>query len=887
MSAGVMRKLIAMTIASLALAGLAAKPSRAEERPAGKYVLKQGWAIQSSEKVKETGEELATAGFQAQGWYPASIPSTVLAALVANGVYPDPFFGMNLRQVPGNLPPPLDVSASRPELGSPFRKAWWYRTEFEVPADFQGKKIWLHFGGLNFRARVWLNGRRLAEDQDAAGAYRVFEFEITELARPGEVNALAVEIIPPRKSDLAFTWVDWNPAPPDRNMGLWREVYLTASGPVTLRFPQVITKLDLPSLETAHLTVLAVARNASDQAVTGTVQGRIGDIAFSREVTLAPEETREVTFAPDQYAQLNIAKPKLWWPSQLGPQNLHDLSLEFVAEGRVSDRLSSRFGIREISSELNASGGKQFKINGQNILIRGAGWTPDMMLRFTPERLEAEVRYVKEMNLNTIRLEGKLEQDLFYDLCDRYGVLVLAGWCCCDHWERWYQWDDEDYRVSENSLRDQIRRLRIHPCLLAWMNGSDHHPTPKVESTYLKVLEEQHWPNPIVSSATEAPSQVSGPSGVKMTGPYEWVPPIYWYSEKRRGGARQFNTETSPGPAVPPVESLRQMLPAEHLWPIDEVWNYHCARGQFGNLHVFTKALEARYGTATGLEDYAKKSQAMTYEGERAMFEAFAKNKYEATGVIQWMLNNAWPSLVWHLYDYYLRPAGGYFGARKACEPLHVQYSYDDRSVVVVNGLYREFNDLKVSAKILNLDLAEKFSREQTVQAAPDSVTQVLTLPKPLGLTATYFLALELEDADGQVQSSNFYWLSTKNDVLNKLLPTWYYTPTLAYSDFQGLQDLPAVNLKVSATFDQDGSEGAAHVSLENPSRSLAFMVRLKVTRGGGGEEVLPIFWQDNYFSLLPGQKKEVAGRYRLSDLGSARPALAVEGWNVPAKSFP
>ena len=877
------REAKAVAIVLLALSALAARPSRAEE----KLVLKEGWAIQSSEKVKETGEVLSSAGFDAPGWYRAAMPATVLAALVANGVYPDPFFGMNLRQIPGNHPPPLDVSAAPPERNSPFRVAWWYRSEFEIPAEYQGKKIWLHFGGLNFRANVWLNGRKLADGQEVAGAYRVFEFEITELVHPGQVNALAVEIIPPRKSDLAFTWVDWNPAPPDRDLGLWREVYLTASGPVTLRFPEVITKLDLPLLETARLTVLAVAHNASSQAVTGTVQGRIGEIAFAREVTLAPQESKEVSFAPDQFAQLNISKPKLWWPARLGPQNLHELTLEFIAGGEVSDRLSTRFGIREISSELNESGGRQFQINGRNILIRGAGWAPDLMFRFTPERLEAEIRYVKEMNLNTIRLEGKLEQDEFYDLCDRYGILVLAGWCCCDHWERWRKWDDEDYRVSEASLRDQIRRLRSHPCLLAWMNGSDHHPTPEVETTYLKVLEEQHWPNPTVSSATEAPSRVSGASGVKMNGPYEWVPPVYWFTEKRRGGARQFNTETSPGPAVPPVESLRRMLPAEHLWPIDEFWNYHCGRGAFKNLRVFTKALNARYGTASGLEDYARKSQAMTYEGERAMFEAFAKNKYEATGVIQWMLNNAWPSMIWHLYDYYLRPAGGYFGTQKACEPLHVQYSYDDRSIVVVNSFYREFKDLKVSAKVLNLDLAEKFSQEQVVQVPPDSATQVFTLPKLAGLSTTYFLALELKDADGKAVSSNFYWLSSKPEVLNKLFAMWYYTPTLSYSDFTGLQNLPPVDLKVAVAFEQDGSAGTAHVTVENPSRNLAFLVRLKITQGAGGEEVLPLFWQDNYFALLPGQKKEVAGSYRLSDLGAGNPALGVEGWNVPAKFYP
>jgi exo-1,4-beta-D-glucosaminidase len=667
-------------------------------------------------------------------------------------------------------------------------------------------------------------------------------------------------------------------------MGLWRDVYVTASGPVALRHPHVVTHFDLPSLQTAHLTVTGDLHNASQQPLRGTLRGQIENIQFSQPVELGAGESKVVTFAPERFPQLNMKQPRVWWPAQLGPQDLYELKMEFEVDGRVSDRQAIRFGIRQVTSELNEKGYRVFKINGQKILIRGAGWAPDMLLRSTPERQEAEIRYVRDMNLNAIRMEGKIENEHFLELCDRYGILIQAGWCCCDHWEKWEDWDAEDYTVSAESLKDQIRLLRSHPCLFDWLNGSDGPPPPKVEEMYIKILQELQWPNPFQSSATAKPTPVSGPTGLKMTGPYEYVPPSYWLTDTERGGAHGYNTETSPGPAIPPLGSLRMMLPAEHLWPIDEYWNFHAGGGAFSSLKVFTEALNARYGTAATLEDYVQKAQVMAYEGQRAMFEAFGRNKYTSTGVIQWMLNNAWPSMIWHLYDYYLRPGGGYFGSKKACELLHVQYSYDDRSIVVVNSSYKPFAGMKVTATVYNLDLAEKFKRDATLDVAPDSSTRVFVLPELSGLTTTYFLKLTLRDSAGKVVSSNFYWLSTAPEVLDWEKSKWYYTPTKSFADFTALQNLPKVELEVASRFVHEKQEGVARVAVTNRGPHLAFFVHLRITKGRGGEELLPILWEDNYFSLLPGEKREVTATYRVADLDGAHPVVDVEGWNVVAK---
>jgi exo-1,4-beta-D-glucosaminidase len=846
--------------------------------------------LQSSRKVDESGEALSKPEFQPKGWYTVTVPTTVVSALVKNKVLPDPFFGMNLRQFPGvgypiganfsNLPMPPD---------SPYLIPWWYRKTFTLPADYKGKTIWLNFRGINYRANIWLNGKQVANFDQVAGAWRTYEFNVTALAKPGAENVVAVEVFAPTETDLAITFVDWNPAPPDKNMGLWREVYLRPSGPAAVRYPAVISHVDASG--NAQLTVTALLKNSTDHSVKGTLKGWIESVEFSQDVELSPGESKDVAFEPEKIPQLNFSNPRLWWPAQMGKPELYPLHLEFQVDGQTSDEADIQFGIREVTSEVDQNGSRVYSVNHKRILIRGGGWTPDMMLRENSQRLHDEFRYVEDMGLNTIRLEGKLETDEFFDLADRKGILVMAGWCCCDHWEHWGRWKPQDFDIAKASLTDQLYRMRSHPSLFTWLNASDGPPPPDVEETYLAVEKQLRFPNPTVSSASGEATSVSGASGVKMTGPYEYVAPSYWTEDKlgstnvcklnQCGGAHGFNTETSPGPAVPPIESLRAMLPKEHLWPIDDWWNFHAGGGEFKDIHVYTEALNTRYGKADTLEDYTLKAQLMNYEGIRAMFEAYSRNKYTSTGVIQWMLNNGWPSLIWHLYDYNLRPAGGYFGAKRALEPLHPVYGYDDRSVWVVSSEYEDVKGLTLIIKVYNLDMTEKFSQESAVDAAADSTQKVLTLPELPDVSPVYFLVLRLQNDAGKIVGSNFYWLSTKRETLNWENSNWYTTATANFADFTALNQLPKVNLKVASRTEKHGDESVTHVTVENPSKALAFLVRLKVDKGAGGEEILPVIWQDNYFSLLPGEQRELTASYRSSALGNAKPVVEVSGWNV------
>jgi exo-1,4-beta-D-glucosaminidase len=889
-----------LSLVVISLVGTTAASSK-EVTDSATMVLRDNWFIEPSADVHAPGEAISSVGFSTRDWYPATLPSTVMSALVEDKVYPDPYTGVNLRSIPGTTYPIFEDFSNVPmPPGSPFRQSWWYRTEFKLPPEYSGKTVWLGFDGINYRANVWLNGVQIASSEDLAGTWRLFNLDVTRAVKPGQTNSLALEVFPPQPRDLAITLVDWAPMPPDKEMGIWRNVHITATGPIALRYPAVVTKLNLPLTDRAMLTIRAELTNASDHLVEGLVRGHIENLAFEQAVRLGPKETQLVHITPEKFPQLIIANPRLWWPVQVGRQDLYPLDLTVEVDGQVSDSAHIRFGVRQVTSNIDEKGHRIFQINGKNILIRGAGYSFDLLLRSSPERQQAELNYVRDLNLNTVRLEGKLENDHFFDLADEMGILVMPGWCCCDQWENWPAWDKENETIAVDSLRDQIRRLERHPSVISWMYGSDFAPPPRIEKLYLGILQDLEWPNPSISSASGRTTTV-GPSGVKMTGPYEYVAPSFWYLDTRHGGAFGFNTETSPGPSIPPVDSLRRMLPPDHLWPIDSVWEYH-AGGMSHTLNVFTEALNERYGPAKSVEDYALKAQLQAYEAHRAMMEAYGRNKYTSTGIIQWMLNNAWPSMIWHMYDWYLRPAGSYFGVKKACEPLHVQYSYDDRSIVVVNSYYQPFGNLRVTAKVYNVDMIEKFSKDSALNVGPDSSTHVFTLPTIDGLSTTYFVSLTLT-SEGQVKSRNFYWLSTREETIDwgrqEEDPTGEYdistwSPTKTFADYTALNTLARIDLEVTAQNERDGQEGSTKVTVHNPTSTLALAVHLKVNKSSSGrvsregaadDEILPVLWQDNYFALLPGETRQVTATYRIGDRNNATPSVEVDGWNVNRKT--
>lgn len=853
---------------------ISAQGAQLQHGSAGATPLREGWTIQSACKIQTDGPEISSLRYDTKGWMKATVPTTVLAAQVAAGIYPDPYYAMNLRKLPG-ADYPIGKFFSNMEMpaGSPYRCGWWYRKQFEVPAGARGRTTWMHFGGINYRADIWVNGQKVADSKQIAGAYRVYNLDISKAVTPGKPAVVAVETFAPGPLDLGINWVDWNPTPPDKDMGVWGPVALKVTGPVAVRYPFITTHFEDSSLKVADITVTAELENATDQPIQGTLSGTFLGKKFHQPVELAAHESKSVSFSPEQFPQLKLEHPPIWWPVEMGAHSLEKLTVSFSSEGRVSDTASARVGVREMTSELTDKGGRLFKVNGKPILIRGGGWSQDLMMREDHENLPEQIRLTKDMHLNAIRQEAKLEGAEFYNLTDENGILVLAGWCCCDQWEHWNKWTPENHQVAEASLRSQMLRLRHHASLLVWLNGSDNPPPPDVEQAYLNIEKETRWPNPTISSATQKPTSISGASGVKMTGPYNYVSPSYWEVDTKHGGAWAFNTETSPGPAIPQVDSLKKFLPADKLWPINEVWDYHAGGGSFQNLNVFNDAMKATYGMPDSMPAYVRVAQTMTYDGERAMFEAYGRNKYTSTGVIQWMLNNGWPSTIWHLYDYYLNTGGGYFGTKKACEPLHVQYSYDDHSIYVVSSLPVAHPSLTVHAEVYDLQQHRVFDQTKSIDVAADGSQRVLDIPDSVFQGPTHFVRLQMTDKSGKVISRNFYWIPSKLTVFDWQKTNYTHTPATTYADMQDLKSLPRADIK--ATMFIHGRELQVH--LENPSHALAFQVEV-IGKNAKGEMIIPLLWSDDFVELMPGEHRDLTATLPANSEGTN---VVVSGWNT------
>jgi len=871
----------------LALLGIAAG---AQARTVS--ALHDGWRLRSACElpagVDASGSVISQPEFRADGWLATAVPSTVLAAQFADRVVPDPYFGMNLRQIPGTDYPIGKIFANLPMAQtSPYRCGWWYRTEFPSPATSKGERVWLHFAGLNYRGDVWLNGKKIAGSDLIAGAYRTYDFDVTDALKPGKANVLAVETFAPTEKDLGINWVDWNPCPPDKDMGLWGAVDLVTTGEVTLRSPLAVAHFTDNTLAEADLTLYAELHNASGEAVKGRVEGTAAGIAFAQTVELAPREDRTVQFTPDAFPQLKLRNPEPWWPAQMGKPHLERLAMRFVPE---SDKVSSdeqtvEFGIREIASELTSIGSRLFKINGKPILIRGAGWSQDMLLRTDSKRLREQFHLVREMNLNTIRLEGKLETEEFFHLADEQGILVMLGWCCCDHWEHWKDWTPNDLTIATASLHDQMLRLRSHASLLVWLNGSDGPPPADVENAYLKVEADTHWPNPILSSASATKTTPTGETGVKMTGPYDYVAPSYWYVDHEHGGAWGYNTETSPGPAIPSLASRAKFLSDPDAWPPTADWSFHNGSGKFATLNVMNAAMDASYATPQSAAEYERIASTMEYDSERAMFEAYSRNKYVSTGVIQWMLNNAWPSMIWHLYDYYLDAGAGYSATKKACEPVHIQYSYDDHSIVVVNSTYGAVAGLKASIEVHSLDWKPLYSSDAQIDVAPDSSQAIAALPASLYADAgkVLFVDLTLSDADGRAVSRNFYWVPTTPTAFNWAKTTYVTTPASHYEDLTALAALPKVKLAAKASIETTSHGREVLLRLTNASATLAFQVHGAVRTPSGGL-IAPVFWSDNWIEVLPGETRTLTAL--LPENAGPAPEVQLDGWNIAQETL-
>ncbi|MCK5782148.1 MAG: beta galactosidase jelly roll domain-containing protein [Flavobacteriales bacterium] len=811
--------------------------------------LERDWTIINSSKTDDKGDLISSTNYELQEWQKAKVPATILANLVENGVYTDIFKDQNFDKIDKEQ----------------FKTSWWYRKSFKINKS-EKSNYNLIFEGINYRANIWLNGKQIAKASDIESPYRMFTFNVSAMFVEGE-NVLAVEVFPPAKDDLTIGFVDWNPEPSDRNMGIWRPVLIVETGKVALKNPVINSKVNLETLASAELTINSDIVNYGNKDQKVTINGSIDEIKFSKEINIIANSTTKVEFNSKEFSQLIISNPKLWWPNGLGDANLYNLELTVSNANTISDNHNIRFGIRDIEEYVNEQGHKGWMVNGKKVLIKGAGWVDDILLNDDDQKVIDQLEYVKHMNLNTVRLEGFWGKNkTLFDQCDELGLLVMIGWSCQWEWQDYCGREeldtfmsvttDHDIEVQTQGYADQVTWLRNHPSVFMWVFGSDKLPITKLEKKLNETITELDGTRPILSSCKAQISEITGPSRVKMEGPYGYVTPNYWYIDKQFGGAFGFNTETGPGPQIPPLESLKKMLSEDKLWPMGEDWKYHLGRNEFHTLDRYIKAFDARYGKSNSVEDFARVSQISNYEAIRPMFEAFAVNKGEATGVIQWMLNSAWPEMFWQLYDYYLMPTGAFYGTMKSAQTVNIIYNYGDKAIYLTNEKFETQKSMTSEIKVFDINSKELLSKTIKSDIAENSSSKIFDIPNLKNLTTTYFVHVSLKDSENNEVANQIYWLSTGVDTFDWDKTTFVNSPNKDFGSLRGLRTMPKSDVNKKVLYKDEGNKTIVSVELKNNSDKIAFFIEMQVNNSEKNESILPVFWDDNYVTLLPNETR-------------------------------
>ena len=926
-------KTLSLSAVIAVMGGFAASPAAANLTTVGLH----GWQVQSSARARQSGSAISRPGFPTRSWlhvHPddAGAAGTEVGALVQTAHCANVFYAENMRRCFGFLSKIGPVTIPR------FAVPWWFRTTFSarVPRSQHAQLI---INGVVGEADVWLNGSLIATRRTVQGDFTRYTFDVTGLLRPGR-NALALKLYP-NDPFYMFTLdnVDWTQIPPDNSTGIQFPIQLHTSAALGLSDAHVVQH-DAPDFSRSVVTVRGVVTNYSGRKQSGSVFATVGINGFSegiaRTIRVPAHTSRTLSL------RMVIHHPQVWWPYQMGAQPLYTMTMSVRQHGHA-DTESGTFAIRTVTtrlvgpSPLVPQGSRQFLVNGVPFVFRAGGWSEDLFLRYSAANTATQIAMIKSLGLNGIRTEGKQMPANFYEQMDRAGILIDAGFQCCDGWQIQGTGltSNHDFQVLYNSARTIGENLRNHPSVLNF-SWSDNNPTPRQEAVSLKGFRQADFQDPLIASAEykSGPPRL-GPSGEKE-GPYDWVPPSYWYdtshynhTDQTRtnvGGAWGFDSEASAGDTVPTLDSIdRFMSPFERkqLWTSFNYNQYHLnyenglpniaanAGYSFGTLHDFDKALKARYGPWSSLAGYVEEAQVQDYENTRAEFEAYIDHSVRAhapsTGIVYWQLNKGWPSLLWTLYNHDFDQAGSFFGAKKANELLHVLYAYDDGTVALDNLGPTAQRGLTVEANVYALDgtlLDHQLRTGITVRS--QGVETGLMHPAVPGATKppvpaqTYFVELTLREGAITVDR-NVYWLSTQKDLVNWPKSVGNPQATMTrYANLRALQGLrPAPVLVTAHTRAQpglNGSDTVTDVTITNTSltRTVAFFIRADIRRGSptgapdtGDNEVLPTFWSDNDVTLWPGETETLQASYRRADLHGRSPVVSVSGWNVAPVDVP
>lgn len=822
-----------------------------------------GWQMQDASKVSESAEVVSTAKFHPDHWYPATVPGTVLTTLVNNGVYPEPLYGENMRAIPESLN----------------KTSYWYRASFEVPKSHKGLHTWLHFGGINYVAEISVNGHRVGTMK---GAFIRGDFDVSDFVKPGKSAVLAVLVSPqphpgvPHEHTVALGvgknggetaldgptflstigW-DWLPAVRDRDTGIWLPVTLGATGPVIVKDPFVTSNLS-ESHDMAELHVSATLQNLTAKPVSGTITGVIQSqdggsaaITFQKPVSVSANASSEIALDPQSTPELVMRNPKLWWPNGYGRQNLYTLTLKFNRGGTSSDVQVRQFGIRKIEYQVPDSENLTISVNGVRVMVRGGNWGLDEgMKRISRERLDAQFHLHALANMNMIRnWVGQSTSPDFYDAADKYGILL---------WDEFFQPnpgdgpDVADIDTYLANVTDKIMRYRNHPSIGVWCARNEGYP-PKALDDQLKVLMARLDPTRIYQS-----NSAEG-RGVSSHGPYYWRSPRFFYALNE-----SFKTETG-SVSIPTMESIQGMMPEKDWETINDDWAQHdmAAGAQRGN--EFPKSLAERYGHIRNLADFVRKGQLATYEAFRAMYEGRNAEMFrQTTGVITWMSNPAQPSFVWQIYHYDLEPNAALYAVKKAAETVHVQLNEALRGIEIVNNRPTPLKDVKVTVLVYAFNGKLNSHKTYSVaQVPPSTAIKAAQIEVNARISPLYFVKLDLADSGGNLLSTNFYWQHVAQDQLD------------------GLTSLPTVTLDAEATAHTEGPNTILAITLRNNSSNVALLSHLQLHQKKSGRRVLPVFYSDNYISLVPGESRSLTIEAPTEALNGDEPLIEVDGFNV------
>ncbi|MBQ6226862.1 MAG: glycoside hydrolase family 2 [Bacteroidaceae bacterium] len=830
------------------------------------------WHMLRAGETQATGREISMPGFNTQGWAEAIVPATVLTNLVEQKVYPEPYYGQN-NKLANNLIPDLA------KVGREFY-TYWFRTEFVVPAEFKGKRIWLEPTGINYRAEIWVNGYMIGQ---MAGMFNNQPFDITDRAvQPGQTAALAIRVLPvdvsgttsPKGWGAVGEWhnggdgwigqnvtqlmtVGWDftfeDGIRDRNTGIWRSIRLYATGPQQLRNPYVTSELAHPNYDVASETVSVEVwnpnTNSGECVVSGSIEGT--DISFkSKNIKLQRGEHKTITFSPKDFPQLVIRRPKLWWPKNKGEQNLYTLRLTLVdGKGNLMDSLSTRFGIREvIATRETPDKSKLFIINGHKTFVRGSNWIPEAMLRTNDKRIETELAYTDQSGINLLRLWGGgiAESDRFYELCDEYGIMV---------WQEFWMTGDTKHPMDEPlylaNVESTMKRIRNHPSIVIYVSSN--------ESTAVTGAEEL-----IKSLAPDIPYQMQSEcDGVHDGSPYKQVNPMRHYentASDRGSRVDGFNPEYG-APTLPIVEDLYEMMPANELWPMNKAtWDYLDGNG-FHLMSTLYKDMVNEYGQSKSIEEFARRGQMVGAINSKSIWEVWNEHKLQygdrwCSGLLFWYHNCANWQVCSRMWDWFLEPTASLYHTMHALEPVHIQYDYLTGTVSVCNDYLEALKGLKAKAEVYDSQSRKVNSVTAKVDVPADGVANdVLSVSIPDDITPVHFIALELTDARGKVVSRNLYWRSN-NKYEGKSTLTGPCT-----AGFEPLANLPEAKPTVmTRRLSEKDGQYEWEVTLRNSSRKIAFFCQLLLT-DLNDKPIHGTYYSDNFFTMLPGEKQVITIR--------------------------